>query len=183
MAGSGRIDAVVEFDTKSIRQSITRPADTTPYSAGDVISDATLDAHFTFPKAARSGGGRNSGIISGARITSSANVATKADLELWLFRSDIVVRADNLSFIPTDAEMLTRVGIIQFPLASWFVGLVTAGAAGNAGCESMNLGIPYELIKPQTGVDSAMYGQLVVRNAYVPVSGEIFTVELLLTRD
>ena len=173
---------VIEFNTSSIVRAITRPADTTPYTAGDVVS-GDPDLHFTFPKAARIGGGRLTGVISGARITSSANVATKADLELWLFRADVAARADNLAIAFTDAEMLTRIGIIQFPTANWFVGLATAGAGGNAGCESMGLGIPYQLAAPAANDTPSMYGQLVVRNAYEPVSAEIFTVELLLTLD
>mgnify|MGYP003641553399 CR=1 FL=1 len=163
------------FKTKTVSDTLTRPANTTTYTANDVVSDTTSDAHYSF--ALSKGIKSQSGVIVSARITSSAFVATAPDLELWLFRNDVTDAADNIAATFTDAEMLTRVGVIDFATANWKAGLPTAGAGGNHACEVYNLGIHYNL------VDANMYGQLVVRNGYVPVSGEIFTVELVVTQD
>ena len=73
--------------------------------------------------------------------------------------------------------MLTRIGVIDFDQADWKIGNAGAGATGNAGCEVHNLGIVF------VAADTTIYGQLVARNAYTPVSGEIFTVDLLITQD
>ncbi len=176
---SQKIEAVVQFNTHNPRASITRPANTTAYTAGDVVSDATADAHFTFENASRAGTQNKQlgGSIPTARIWSSANQATKLEGELWLFHTDIVAVADNAAFAPTDVEMLTLVGVVDFPAANWKAGAAGIGAAGNAVCEAYNLGFAFK------SSEKKLYGQLVVRNAYTPVSGEIFTAEIVVSRD
>jgi hypothetical protein len=110
-------------------------------------------------------------MITNARITSSVNAGTKPDLELWLFRSDIAEVGDNEAFAVTDAEQLTRIGIIDFPVANWIVG------GANAVCEVSNIGLAFK------AATSSIYGVLVVRNTYTPVSGETLTVELVVAQD
>lgn len=173
-----RSRALIEFQTERRIAALTRPANTTTYAAGDVISDATADAYLTFDDCANKGPSLLTGVISGAKAWSSASVATKPDIELWLFRSAIAARADNAAIAFTDAEMLDCLGVIQFPLADWFVGLATAGAGGNCINQQNNVGIPYQLAGA-----AHIYAQPVVRNAYIPISGEIFTFELMLTID
>lgn len=162
---------------RKVSQTITRPADVTAYAAGDVISAVTSNDHFTFADIVEAG--ELSALIETALLIDSANVATKPDLELWLFDTDIAEVADNGAFAPTDAEMLTLLGIILFPTANFVVGTATAGADGNSVCQTL----PGLAVKcaPLTGRD--IYGQLVVRNAYVPVASEQFTVELTLALD
>jgi len=172
-------DVNVQFNTFRGVDAITRPANTDVYTAGDVVSEVTSNDHFTFEEVNRPGGIKKhlGGSIATARLHSSANQATKLDGELWLFSQDIAEVADNGAFAPTDAEMLTLVGIIDFPVANWKEGIATAGAAGNAVCEAFNLGLAYK------GGLTSLFGQLVVRNAYTPVSGEIFTCEIIVSRD
>ncbi len=169
----------VQFNTGRSVDTITRPSNTTAYTAGDAISEITTNDHFIFSNIFRPGTQNKQlgGAIATARLHSSANKSTKLDAELWLFHTDIVKVVDNDAFAPTDTEMLTLVGIIDFPLANWKVGNAGADAAGNAVCEAFNLGLA---LKSAT---TDLYGQLVARNAYTPVSGEIFTVELITSRD
>lgn len=169
--------SVVEFNTRRVVASITRPANVTAYADGDAMSDVTGDAHLTFDRAVRKRGNSPSGVINSARITSSANQTTLPDVELWLFSADIADTADNAAWAPSDAETLTRIGVIRFELADWQAMNRTSGANGNAGCELHNLGILF------VGAGEDIYGQLVARNAYTPVSSEVFTVELVLTQD
>lgn len=150
--------------------TVTRPADTNAYTAGDVVCNSTsAPVVMTFSDAFKF----NHTVLQHAVITSSANVATKPDLELWLFDTTITMDNDNAAFTPTDAEMLTLVAVVPFLTADFKVGDATSGAGGNSVCESKNLGIP---INPAASDD--LYGVLVARNAYVPVSGEVFTVRL-----
>ena len=153
----------------TISKSVTRPSDTTAYTAGDVVGNG---ATITFAGAARRSG--ESGVIQQAIIFSSAYVATAPDLELWLFDTTITADADNATFTPTDAELATLIGIIEFPTADWHGGDLTAGVGGNHVCCVQNIGMPFNA----TGNDSAIYGVLVTRNAYVPISAEVFTVRL-----
>ena len=182
------VTAVNSFRTRVFRSALTRPANTDAYAAGDVISAVTTNAHFTFGTAL-SGAmvgdqkklgrpGFLSGAINALRLHSSANQATKLDAQLFLFHTDITAVADNAAFAPTDAEMLTLVGVIDIPSYSWSVGAAAAGADGNAVAEIKNIDLPYI-----TGVTGQLFGQLVARNAYVPVSGEMLTIDLVVTPD
>jgi hypothetical protein len=184
------IDANVGYRTKVYRGytadgtfTLTRPNDTDTYTAGDVISAVTTNDHFKFGFASNDQSkrtGRSSPgtlTINAARLWSSANQALKLEAELWLFHTDIVEVADNAAFAPTDAEMLTLIGIIDFPALYWRAGTATAGANGNAVCETRNIDLPVECRSGR------IYGQLVVRNAYIPVASEIFVVDLVTTLD
>ena len=152
--------------------SFTRPSDTTAYAAGDVICNSTsAPVIMTFNVAAKELG--SVGIIQQATLINSASVATKPDLELWLFDTTVVMDNDNAVFTPTDAEMLTLIGIIPFPTGDFKVGTATAGADGNSACDVKNVGMVFN-----TKTNNEIYGILVVRNAYIPVSAESFAIRL-----
>jgi hypothetical protein len=159
--------------------TITRPANATPYASGDAVSDTVADAHCTFTNVAK--GNPRTGVIESAQIASSANQsALYPDLELWLFEADIAVTVDNAQWALTDAESRTLVGIVPFNVANWKQGGATVGAGGNAVCYVSGLNIPF---RTNTANVTTLYGQLVVRNAYVPVSGEVFTIRLGIIQD
>lgn len=162
------VETKTGFRTEPVQVTLTRPANTTPYDAGDVIANAD-DSHMVFADAVRPE--RLTGMITNARITSSQNGTPKPDIELWLFRADITEAGDNAAFAVTDAEQLTRIGIIKFPVAEWIVG------GANAVCEKDNIGLVFKSNTPD------IYGVLVVRNAYTPASAEQLTVELVFTQD
>lgn len=155
------------------KQSFTRPANVTAYTAGDVVADsATAAAVLTF-EAVTPGDGLGT-TLDEIVFTSSANVATKPDLELWLFKTAPATYGnDNEAFAPTDAETQDCIGVAAIPVASFKVGLSGADAAGNVVCNPRALGIRIAGL-----TDNKMYGVLVARNAYVPVSGEVFTILL-----
>lgn len=153
----------------TVSDSCTRPANTTAYTAGDVVGDGAV---LEFVGASRRSG--EFGVVQKAIIFSSAYVATAPDLELWLFDTTVTADADNATFTPTDAELATLVGIVPFTTANWKGGDLTAGVGGNNVCSVLNINLPFNT----TGNQNSLYGVLVVRNAYVPVSGEIFTVRL-----
>ena len=157
--------------------SFARPNDANAYAAGDVITDSTsVPTVITFSGCARVNNG--SGIIIGAQCIDSANQSTKPTLELWLFDTTFTPDNDNAVFTPTDGELATLVGIIQFNL--WFVGDATAGAGGNC----VSLGALTEPMAFVTGASStSLFGILVVRNAYTPVAQEQFTIRLRVLQD
>ena len=168
--------------TKIASDSFTRPANTTQYAAGDAITD-----HATTPTVQSITVGRNdvginadhaSGVINYAQLVDSANQATKADLECWLFRESPTAMEDNAAFDPTDAECATRVGVLDFGNEP-DEGNATVGAGGNCVYEVANLGIPFEC-----ETDSfALYWVLVERGTYTPVSEETFTLILSVLLD
>ena len=151
--------------------SYTRPADTTQYTAGDQVADGTPSV-LTFALPRISGG---SGVIIYAVCHDSASVAVKPDLRLYLFDTTVTPAADNAAWAPSDAEMLTSIGFVDF--SAWEIGTVTAGAAGNCNSYVANLDIPF------VATALSIFGVLVVRNAYIPVDSEIFTVKLGALQD
>jgi hypothetical protein len=162
--------SVVLGQCHTVAATFTRPSDTTAYASGDVVCNSTsVPTIMTFADALK----YNNAVLQHAMIVTSANVATKPDLELWLFDTTVAMDNDNAAFTPTDAELLNLVGVVSFATGDFKAGDATGGAGGNAICEATNLGIP---INPAAADD--LYGILVARNAYVPVSGEVFTVRL-----
>ena len=173
-AGSAHIGAVGGHTAKPAA-TVTRPADTTAYAAGDVVNAAT-GAVITFSGCARANG--LGGVIQHAKLVDSANQTTKGDFELWLFDTTFTPDNDNAAFTPTDAELATVVCVIDLSYAT-FVGDATAGDGGNVLHQSdvLNRAFTCET------ADTALYGALVVRNAYTPVSDETFAIQLEILQD
>lgn len=156
------------MQVSQISATITRPADTTTYTIGDVVGASS------FQLGALGAGLGLGGEAKSAACITSANVTTKPDLQLWLFSAAVAsVTADNAAFAPTDAEMTTFLGRIDFPVASFKVANAGSAAAGNAACIATGFVIP---------LPTYVFGVLVVQNAYVPVSAEVFTINLNVLR-
>ena len=111
-------------------------------------------------------------------MVDSANQATKGSFELWLFDTTFTPDNDNTPFTPTDAEEATLVAVV--PLTLSYVGDATAGAGGNA----VYVGTIDRPLPFVTGASSRnLFGALVVRNVYTPVSAEVFTVRLFIEQN
>ena len=157
----------------TVSGAFTRPANTTAYATGQVVS-TVAGAMIKFVAATKEEGGQ--AILQEVLIVDTASAATKPDLQLWLFDTPIAAVADGAAFSPSNAELLTLVAVVPLPTGS-FVG----GGAANSVCDVQNLGIPFNTLKGDgklVTADNALYGVLVVRNAYVPVSAETFTIRL-----
>lgn len=152
----------------------TRPSDTNAYAAGDVVADSTSAATvMTFTAVTR--GKKATAIIQEAILIDGANQSTKLDSELWLF--DIAPASygnDNAAFTPTDAELESLVGVIPFSSSDWKVGDATSGASGNCVNHAQNL----SMVVNTTKDSSDLFGVLIARNAYTPVSAGTFHVRL-----
>lgn len=152
----------------------TRPSDTNAYTAGDVVANSTSAATILTFAGATLGKLGSTILMSATCVTSASVAAAKPDLQLWLFDTTITMDQDNAVFTPTDAELLTLLHIVSFPVAAFVVGDATAGAGGNAVCNAQNLWLPINTVI----ADNSIYGVLVVRNAYAPVSAETINVRL-----
>lgn len=139
---------------------ITRPANTTQYTANDAWADATPTAGgFTFSNAGRVSGG--SGIITDAIICTDADAGTLLQGEIMIFDQAVTAVSDNAAFAITDAEAKTLIGKIPFTLED---------IGNNGWYHAQNLSIGY------TCVGTANLRFLVrVKNPYTPASGETLT--------
>lgn len=151
--------------------SVTRPADTVAYSAGDVVSTTTgVPVAMTFANI----GGEMSrgGKLYSATLINSVAAATKPDIDLYLFDVSPVIAADNAAWTPTDAEMLNCLGVVAFTGANFKVG------NGN--------GIIHNLVNPGLPFVCAvrdLYGVMVARSGYTPTATEVFTIRLGVQQD
>lgn len=169
-----------------ISASLTRPANVTAYTANTAVTTSTsAPVGLTIAGAARFNGG--GGEIVAATLLDSSNVATKPDLELWIFAGAAPPTPDNddAVFTPTDAELANLVGIIKFLTGTaWVVGDATAGANGNAIAQGTVLGNTFFRMPFRCGAaTTSLWGMFVIRNAYVPTSAEIFTVLLAIKQE
>ena len=150
----------------------TRPADTTTYAAGDVISESTsAGTVWTFPFARTNGLG---GILQDAALVNSTAQTLKMDADLYLFDTAPTSNLnDNVAFAPTDAEMKTLLTVISFLGGNGKVG------SGNFSNEMTGLARVLQCASAQ----SSVFGVLVARNAYVPTSAEDVTIRLKTIQD
>lgn len=161
----------------TINGVVTRPADTNIYAANDALADAVAGAVITtLTNCARLVAG--SGWILNVICIDSANQAVKPDLELWLFDTTVTAINDNAVFTITDAEAATVISVVHFEV--WESGDDTVGAGGN--CISRS--VLEQPIGFTCGANSRnLFALWKVKNAYTPVSGEVFTARLQIDQN
>ncbi len=161
---------------RTVGVALVRPEDTNAYAPGDVIgTSASAGVNVIINDVGINERGFT--IIQEALLIDSASAATRPDIEVWLFNEPVTNMNDNAAFNPTDAEMLSCVGVLVFPVGSFRVGL----ASGNCLCETGPISKPVNCIKKTPGAASsggALYPVFVVRNAYAPSSAESLTLLL-----
>ena len=152
-----------------------RPANATQYTAGDVISDNATNSTIPVFVAARFPGG--GGIVHSVALIDSADEATNLSADLFLFnRFPNTVAADNAAYAPTDTDLESAIGAISLDGTS--AGNFKAGNA-NAIIQTTSVGLVF-----QCSSDSQLlYGVLVARNAYTPISIEVFKIRLGILQD
>lgn len=169
--------AVIRPVSKIITASYTRPADTTAYAAGDMLADSTSAATvLTFAGVARGNG--LGFILDGVSLIYSGAPATKPDLELHLFDTAPTLQNDNATWNPLDADLDKALLMISFPGS----GATICAPLASSGNMVQHASPAIRSHACAAGA-SAIYGVLVVRNAYTPTSGEKFTFRLHAIQD
>ena len=154
----------------------TRPANTTAYTADDVVSeDASTGTTWTFSAAVPTNGG--SGTIVGAVLLDDENGVTQV-MTLHLFNTTPTgVLNDNVANTsPVAADADNYLGRIDFPALTDHGSGFSVARAQWGGAE----GLPLPFVC--AAGDAALYGVLVTAG-YTPTSGEIFRVNLIIDRD
>lgn len=159
-----------------IQASFTRPSNVTQYTAGDVIGPVTTPANLTFSNAARYQGGGL--VLHAVTLTKSTKNTTSVALDLYLFDTDPVAIADNAEWLPTDAEILNCVGVVEIVAADWKQSGGSTNAL-NAVASKSTLPVPLAC----AAGSRSLYGVLVSRGAWDPASAEVISVTLHVVRD
>jgi len=152
--------------TVPVQATITRPADTTAYTALDCITDAgagTID----FAGAGRVVGG--TGYITGLQFETD-QAANVSEYVLYLFQQDpAAIIADNAVWNSLDADKAIRIIPIDIPACA------AVGATGDTAIiDVTDLKIPYKCAAASTSIK----GQLKTVTGFTPVSGQVFTITL-----
>ncbi len=157
-----------------VSATFNRPADTTPYTAADLVANSTASGSVTPLSwtAARTtvalGGG--TGQVRRARLRKTDVSPTNASFRLHLYgASPTVANGDNAAFSSIQSSYLGSFSLVMSgSLGVVFSNGVEVVAAPDAGSE-----VNFSLASGQT-----IYGLLEAKAAYTPASGETFTCEL-----
>lgn len=154
---------------------LTRPSDTTAYSAKDVISNSTsAPTVLAFANFARSNQG--TGLITRARLMTDKKDVT-ASMRLHLFHTAPAAIADNSPYLMLYANAANRIGMIDFPaLATEDATNSTAAAAMRPSSDGIWT-MPNLWFQTASG-SRAIYGVLETLSAFTPASAQKFFVEL-----
>lgn len=144
---------------------VTRPANTTTYTANDAIADTTPTAGgFTLASMANASGGY--GMLNELIILSAADPALTLQGEIWIFNQAVTAVADNAAFAISDADLKFLMGVFPFQLVT------TVAGSGTSSYDYLpNLSMLYNCV----GSTSLRF-LLKAKNAYIPVSSEVLTV-------
>lgn len=150
--------------------SFTRPADTTAYTAQDVVGPATTPALLEF-NGINPQPGPALFEVKTARIVTNLSTCT-ATFRLYLYHTSVTPIADNSPWTLLDANKAKRLGWIDFAACS------TAGTGSDS---ASSLWGPTD--GSFTGITASdngkVYGVLVATSGFTPASGQTFTVELI----
>jgi adenine-specific DNA methylase len=156
--------------TTVVQASFTRPADTTAYAAGDAMS-ATAAAALELNVSR----GKDMGALIIQALLISSVAGTPEDIDVYLFDTAPAAAniADNAAAAISDAEILRLQGVIAFDADD-----ARVIGANQVWRKEITLAV-----RP-LGTDSRkIYAVLVARGAYVPASGEVFTLVLGVAQD
>lgn len=147
--------------------TLTRPADTTAYTAKDAVSDSTsAPTVLQFANAVRLSGG--SGYIVGARMNTSQSTCT-ARFRLHLFRTTPSAINDNAAYTLLDANFAIRLGWIDFDA------MQTEGS-GSTAANAQN----FTAVVPITCGATTLFGLVETLDAFTPASAQTFKIELVI---
>jgi len=162
---------------RRVSANILRPATTTQATANDVIGSSNIEPIVFYNV---TDGIDEGGLIIDAICINDKNNATRPNARLYLFDGVVAGTSDSGAFAPSDAEVKTAIGYVDF--STWHQG--AASTAGNSMSFAGNLNIPFRsaVVAGSTAAPQnkrpALYGQLVERSTYTPNASENFTIRL-----
>jgi hypothetical protein len=172
--------SIVGSATTVVGVELTRPADTTAYTAKDVVSDSTsAPTVLTFANFARVNAG--SGIIVRARLMTDQKTNT-AQFRLHLFHTAPTATNDNSPYLLLYSNAANRIGMIDFPAMTSEDSTNSTAAATMRPSSDGGFGPP-NLWYQAAAASRAIYGVLEAVTAFTPASGQKFYIELAAVND
>ena len=149
-----------------VSASFTRPANTTAYTAGDVVSN---DATTTTPMPLTCG---DRGVIVGARLeTNKKSITPQVRINL-LVEDDGTIAGDNAAHKEVYADVAKRIGYIDL------TAMTTPADTSNSDLSvSQNFAVRIPFVNAGT---LPIYAVLTAIDGFTPASGQGFTLTLLV---
>lgn len=171
-AGANAIGSVIGQRPFEASVSITRPANTTAYAVGQVLSTATSGLT-GFPTFAVGIGSNQRAIINNVLITSSNGAAgTKGQFSVFLFNVNNPSGGgfnDASTFAPTSAALSAS--------GNGLFGTIPSSIA-QAGTAAYGYNLTNDTRQIATDGSGNTFVAIVLNNAYTPASGEVITVRI-----
>ena len=156
----------------------TRPADTTQYTANDVVAQSTTAASnklLVFRNCVLVPGG--TGILYSGLLFASTDAATNPNFSLALFNTeDITIAADNAASTVTDAQARNMVAAGTFDGTNG-ANVHTLGA--NLVITATSIGQTFKCAEGSRN----LYGLVIDRGGYTPASAEIIAFKIFVLQD
>jgi len=155
----------------SVTVEITREANATPYTAGDVISAAaaTVVPAMAFAAFAREAG--LGGYIVGARLATDTKSITPR-IRVHLFNANTAVMSgDNLAFRSRYVDIATRLGWFDLPAM-----ITGADTANSTESRSIDMSVRFPFV---SGATTGLWAVLEALDAFTPVSASKFSLTLI----
>jgi hypothetical protein len=160
------------MNTHIVSDTFTRPADTTAYASGDLVSSTVDDStatYLTFTRCARGPG--HGFIVRRARLHKSDGT----DVANAAFRLHLFSAAPTF----TSAGDNGAIASVLQGSANWIGSLdITAMFGLQSGAIGEGKALAGDYILHKAGADLNLYGALEARGAYTPASAEVFIVSL-----
>jgi hypothetical protein len=159
----------------SVSVEFTRPANTTAYTAGDVVSNSTVaTVLMEFANLLRINAG--SAYIVGARlVTDLKSIVPRFRVHLFS-TSTPTVAADNAAHKELYTESSQRLGYFDLPAMT-----TGADAANSTTSRTMDMTVRFPIIA--AAATRSIYAMLETLDAFTPASGEKFTLVLIVDQN
>lgn len=163
---------IVSGELRTKGYEITRPANTTAYTAGDVVSDSTTaTTPIPLEVSGRNGG---TGYIMRMRLITDQSTCT-AQFRVWVYSvSNMTLAADNAAFTLLYANKANRLGSIDLPAMATGTGTSNSASAMVPSSTTVFAPFPYQCAP----TDNRLYFVLETRSGFTPASGQKFYLEV-----
>jgi hypothetical protein len=166
---------------RKVHASITRPADTTAYAAGDAVSNSTSAPTAISAADVVDVNGGSGRIVEIALETNNATV-TNGTFRVYVFNTSFTPNNDNAASDKVHANRAYLQGYADLPL------LTADGASAGSAVTRVNEsvaggddGVPMHFVCASG--DNDLYIVLVATGAYTPASGQVFDIALTIEPD
>jgi hypothetical protein len=151
-----------------VNGEFTRPNDSTPYAANDVVGNGAV---VTFTNVGDSANG--SGYVTNVRLVKSTATITNAVFRLWLYATAPTPIADNAQFTLLWANRAARLGYVDLACTTEGTGSDSASAFVT------NVNLKFMC----AGGSRNLFGVLEAKQAYTPGASESFYIELTVDQN